>query len=129
MYHPHHDRGHKRRVYRSPEGPEQPFSRYMRSALPILTAVFWVAAAILIMLFALPSFIGSAGAWLHWMTGITLLVVVACSGAIAWMEFKDNPSEDAERGEWTNKMLFYGLVFAISFFVAFLYWLTIYFTP
>jgi hypothetical protein len=54
------------------------------------------------------------------MTGISLLVVVVCSGAIAWVEFRSNPKEDAERGEWTNKMLFYGLVFAITFFVAFL---------
>jgi hypothetical protein len=54
------------------------------------------------------------------MTGIPLLVVVVCSGAIAWVEFRSNPKEDAECGEWTNKMLFYGLVFAITFFVAFL---------
>ena len=99
----------------------------MRSALPIVTVVFWIAAAIFVVLLAVPSFIGNIGAWLHWITGISLLVVVACSGAIAWVEFKSNPSEDAERGEWTNKMLFYGLVFAITFVVAFLYGLTLYF--
>ena len=43
------------------------------------------------------------------------------SSAIAWVEFRSNPQEDAERGEWTNNMLFYSLVFAITFFVAFLY--------
>ena len=99
----------------------------MRGALPVLTLVFWAAAAILGVLFAVPSFIGSVGTWLHWATGTILLVVVLSSGAIAWVEFKSNPTEDAERGEWTNRMLFYGLVFAIAFFVAFLYWVSLYF--
>jgi hypothetical protein len=62
------------------------------------------------------------------MSAITLLVVTLSSGAIAWVEFKSNPSEEAERGEWTNKMLFYGLVFAVAFFVAFLYWVSLYFS-
>ena len=61
------------------------------------------------------------------MTGISLLVVTMTSGAIAWVEFRSNPEEDAERGEWTNKMLFYALVFAITFFVAFLYWASLFF--
>jgi hypothetical protein len=90
--------------------------------------VFWVAAAILVVLFALPSFIGSIGTWLNWITGLALLVVMLSSGAIAWVEFKSNPPEEAERGEWTNKMLFYGLVFGVTFFVAFLYWLAIIFS-
>jgi len=42
------------------------------------------------------------------------------SGAIAWSEFKSNAEVEAERGEWTNKMLFYALVFTITFLVAFL---------
>ncbi len=128
MHRPQHDRGQEQPLHRSSERPEGPFFRYVRDALPVLTVIFWVAAAILVLLFALPSFISSTGAWLHWMTGITLLVVTICSGAIAWMEFKDNPTEDAERGEWTNKMLFYGLVFAVTLFVGFLYWLTIIFS-
>jgi len=102
--------------------------RSVRNALPILTVVFWVAAAVVVVLFAVPSFIGSIGVWLHLLTGISLLVVVVSSGALAWVEFKSNPSEEAERGEWTNKMLFYGLVFAVTFFVAFLYWMTIIFS-
>lgn len=125
MYHPQHDRGQEQRIHRAQEGS---FFRRMNSALPVVTVVFWGAAAILVVLFAVPSFVGSIGAWLHWITGITLLVVMLSSGAIAWVEFKINPTEDAERGEWTNKMLLYGLVFAVAFFVTFLYWLTIYFT-
>jgi hypothetical protein len=93
----------------------------------MLTVVFWVAAAIFVVMIALYAFTQSMGAWLSWMTGISLLVVTVTSGAIAWVEFSSNPEEDAERGEWTNKMLFYGLVFAITFFVAFLYWAGLFF--
>ena len=78
---------------------------------------------------AMSSFTESIGAWLFWVIGISLLVVVVSSGAIAWAEFRSNPEEDAERGEWTNKMLFYGLVFAITFFVTLLYLPALYFAP
>ena len=115
MYHPKYEREQEQRMHRSQQ--QGTFFRRMRSALPVVTVVFWVA-----------SFIGSIGPWLHWITGITLLVVTLSSGAIAWVEFKSNPPEDAERGEWTNKMLFYGLVFAVTFFVAFLYWVSLYFS-
>ena len=106
--------------------PEQ--GQLIRSALPELTVVFWVAAAICVVMIAMYAFTQSMGAWLSWMTGISLLFVVMSSGAIAWVEFRSNPKEDAERGEWTNKMLFFALVFAGTFFVAFLYWLSLYFT-
>ena len=126
MYHPQYDRDQEQRMHRSQQ--QGSFFRRMSSALPVVTLVFWVAAAILVVLFAVPSFIGSIGPWLRWMSAITLLVVTLSSGAIAWVEFKSNPSEEAERGEWTNKMLFYGLVFAVAFFVGFLYWMTIIFS-
>jgi hypothetical protein len=93
----------------------------------VLTVVFWVAASICVVMIAVYAFTQSMGARLSWMTGISLLIVVVCSGALAWVEFRSNPKEDAERGEWTNKMLFYGLVLAITFFVAFLYWMSLYF--
>lgn len=124
MYRPRPDRVEEQRVHRPEQGP---LLRGMHRAVPVMTVMFWVAAAILVVLFALPSFVGSLGSWQHVLTGISLLVVVACSGAIAWVEFGSNPAADAERGEWTNKMLFYGLVFAVSFFVASLYWAGIYF--
>jgi hypothetical protein len=40
---------------------------------------------------------------------------------MTWVELRNNPLDDTERGEWTNKMLFYGLVCVISFIVACLY--------
>ena len=92
-----------------------------RLVLRVLTVVFWVAATICVLTIAASSFTGSVGAWSSWTTGVSLLLVMLSSGGIAWSEFKSNPEADAERGEWTNKMLFYALVFAITFLVAFLY--------
>ncbi len=56
-----------------------------------------------------------------------MVAVVVCSGAIAWYEFRLNPMADTERGEWTGRQLFYALAFTITFFVAFLYILTVVF--
>jgi hypothetical protein len=49
---------------------------------------------------------------------ILLIVTVISSGAIASYEFGRNPIAETERGEWTNRQLFYALVFTISFFLA-----------
>jgi hypothetical protein len=120
MYHPRQGK-EEQRTHR----PEQ--GQFIRTALPVLTVVFWVAAAIFVVMIAVYAITQSMGTWLSWLTGISLLVVTVSSGAIAWIEFRSNPEEDAERGEWTNKMLFFGLVFAITFFVAFLYWASLIF--
>lgn len=95
--------------------------------LRVLTVVFWVAAPTCAVALAASTFGGRVGLWLLWLIGISLIVMMLCSGGIAWAEFKQNPLGDAERGEWTNKMLFYALVFTITFFVAFLYLPTLYF--
>jgi ABC-type nickel/cobalt efflux system permease component RcnA len=123
MYHPQHDREQQQRTHR----PQQ--AHFISTALPVLTVVFWVGASICVAAIAMSSFTESIGAWLFLVIGISLLVVVVSSGAIAWAEFRSNPGEDAERGEWTNKMLFYGLVFAITFFVTLLYLPALYFAP
>ena len=101
----------------------------LRGALLVLTVVFWTAAAIFVMLLVVPSFLGSIGAGLHLLTGVSYLVVVLSSVPIAWIEFRSNPTEGAERGEWTSKMLFYCLVFALTFFVGFYYLPALYFAP
>jgi len=121
MYRPRQGREQEQRTNR----PEQ--SQLVRTALPVLTVVFWVAAASFALMIALYALTQSMGTWLSWLTGMSLLVVTVSSGAIAWIEFRGNPDEDAERREWTNRMLFYGLVFAITFFVAFLYWASLFF--
>jgi|SRR5215204_4902977 len=85
----------------------------MEAVVRILNVVFWIVAALLVAaLFLLntPAVIA-----------VLMVAVVVCSGAIAWYEFRLNPMADTERGEWTGRQLFYGLVFTITFFVGFLY--------
>lgn len=123
MYHPR--RGERRE--RSVRRPER--RGYIHAALVVLTVVFWVAALIFMALMALYSITGAVGTASSLATGISLSLVAVSSGAITWAEFRKNPADDAERGEWTNKALFYGLVCVISFFVAFLYLPALYFAP
>lgn len=99
----------------------------MNTVLRVLTVVFWVAAPVFLAAMAVSSVSGSVAAWLLWTIGISLSLVMLCSGVIAWVEFGKNPMADAERGEWTNKMLFYALVFTATLFVAFLYLPTLFF--
>ena len=91
----------------------------VEQAARVLNVVFWVAAALLVAsLVLLDAPVVNA---------ILMVAVVVSSGALAWYEFRLNPMADTERGEWTGRQLFYGLVFTISFFVAFLYILTVIF--
>jgi hypothetical protein len=83
----------------------------------VLNVVFWVVAVLLIAsLVLLDAPVVNA---------VLMVAVVVCSGAIAWYEFRLNPMADTERGEWTGRQLFFALVFTITFFVAFLYVLTV----
>ena len=123
MYHPR--RGERRE--RSVRRPER--RGYIDTALVVLTVVFWVAALISVAQMALYSITGAVGTASSLATGISLSLVAVSSGAITRAEFRKNPADDAERGEWTNKALFYGLVCVISFFVAFLYLPALYFAP
>lgn len=85
----------------------------------VLNVAFWVAAALLVAaLFFLDAPVVNA---------VLMVAVVVCSGAIAWYEFRLNPMADTERGEWTGRQLFYGLVFTITFLVAFPYVLSVVF--
>ncbi len=109
------------------ESVELGWSRYRRIVIRVLTLAFWVAAPICAVALAASTFGGRVGPWLLWVIGISLIVVMLCSGGIAWLEFRQNPLGDTERGEWTNTMLFFAIVFTITFFVAFLYLPTLYF--
>ena len=101
----------------------------MESLVRILNVVFWVAAGLFVASLALPNFtiglLGDGGAQVA--SAVLIAAVVVCSGAIAWYEFRLNPMADTERGEWTGRQLFYGLVFTITFFVGFLFILTVIF--
>jgi len=116
------------------ERPEQSVRRLERSGrldvvVLVLTVVFWVAALISAVLIAWYAFTGIVGTASSWATGVSLLVVAVTSGAITWIELRNNPLDDTERGEWTNKMLFYGLACVMSFIVACLYLPALYFAP
>ena len=91
----------------------------MQPLVRVLNVVFWVAAALLV---ASVVFLD-----VPVINAVLMVAVVVCSGLIALYEFRLNPLADTERGEWTGRQLFYGLVFTISFFVAFLYVLTVVF--
>jgi len=91
----------------------------VESAVRVLNIVFWVAAVLLVASLVLFN--------AQVVNAVLMVVVVVCSGALAWYEFRLNPMADTERGEWTSRQLFYALVFAITFFVAFLYILTVIF--
>ena len=91
----------------------------MEQVIRALNVAFWVVAALLVAsLLFLDAPIVNA---------VLLLAVVVCSGALALYEFRLNPLDDTERGEWTGRQLFYALVFTVTFFVGFLYVLTVVF--
>jgi hypothetical protein len=91
----------------------------VESVVRVLNVVFWVAAALLLVSLVLFN--------AQVVKAVLMVAVVACSGALAWYEFRLNPMADTERGEWTGRQLFYALVFTITFFVAFIYILTVIF--
>ena len=85
----------------------------------VLDVVFWIIAALLVG--ALVFFDEPA------VNVLLMAALVICSSVIALYEFRLNPLPDTERGEWTGRKLFYALAFTISFFVAFIYILTVIF--
>jgi hypothetical protein len=123
MYRPKQNEQQEHRVVR----PER--RRSLKVAGLVLTVVFWVAALIFVGLMVWYAFTGIVETAVSRSTGISLLVVTVTSGAITWIELRNNPLDDTERGEWTNKMLFYGLACVFSFIVACLYLPALYFAP
>jgi hypothetical protein len=123
MYRPKQNAQQEHRVVR----PER--RRSLEVAGLVLTVVFWVAALIFVGLMVWYALTGIVETAVSLATGISLLVVTVTSGAITWIELRNNPLDDTERGEWTNKMLFYGLACVFSFIVACLYLPALYFAP
>ena len=123
MYHPRPGRRRDQNVRRRKR------NRFLDAVLPALTVVFWASALIFVGLMVLYAVTKSVGTASTWATGISLLLVAISSGAITRIELRNNPLDDTERGEWTNKMLFYGLACVFSFIVACLYLPALYFAP
>jgi hypothetical protein len=96
----------------------------MHLILRCLTIVFWLSVAAMVAWLALSNtgLVGERFGVRGSQTVFTVLIatIAACSGLILWREWRDDPAEESEYGEWTNKQLFYAIVFAISFFVAFI---------
>jgi hypothetical protein len=85
----------------------------------IMDVVFWIIVAMLV---GALIFLDQPA-----VNALLMALLVVCSGVLALYEFRLNPMAQSERGEWTGRQLFYALVFAISFFVAFIYILTVVF--
>jgi hypothetical protein len=87
-----------------------------------LTIVSWLSIAATVAWLALSNTgpVGDAFGVRGSQTVFTVLIttIATCSGLILWREWRDDPAGESEYGEWTNKQLFYAIVFAISFFVA-----------
>ena len=123
MYRPRQRRGRDR-------GPRRPNpGRYAIALVTAATVIFWVSASVFVGLMVLYAATGDVGTASTWATGLSLLLLAVSSGVITWMELRNNPLDDTERGEWTNKMLFYGLACVFSVIVASLYLPALYFAP
>ena len=88
-----------------------------------ITAVFWANVAAAVPWLALSNAAGPLGDAVggsRLIFSALISTIAACSGLLLWREWRDDPAEPCEYGEWTNKQLFYAIVFATSFFVAFL---------
>ncbi len=100
-------------------------SMVMEQLVRILTAIFWVAAPLLVasLFVAFLSYDFMVGLLsdegLEVVNAVLMGTVVVCSGLIAWQEFRANPAEEAEYGEWTGRMVFYATVFGITLFMSF----------
>ena len=123
MYHPRQGRRRKENV------PHRERNTFLDAVLRAITGVFWASAVAFVGLMILYAVTQSVGTASTWAAGISLSLIVVSSGAITWMELKINPLDDTERGEWTNKMLFYGLACVFSVIVASLYLPALYFAP
>ena len=86
--------------------------------LRVQNVVFWVAAAPFVASLFLSDpaagLFGERGSCV--VTAALLVVIVVCRGAITSHESGRNPIADTERGERTNRQLFFALVFTIGFF-------------
>jgi hypothetical protein len=104
-------------------------NRFLDAVMPAFTVVFWASALAFVGLMILYAITKSVGTASTWAAGISLSLIVVSSAAITLIELRNNPLDDTERGEWTNKMLFYGIACVFSFIVACLYLPALYFAP
>jgi hypothetical protein len=104
-------------------------NRYLNAVLPALTVACWASALTFVGLMILYAVTKNVGTVSTWAAGICLSLVALSSGVITLIELRNNPLDETERGEWTNKLLFYGLLCVFSFIVVCLYLPALYFAP
>jgi hypothetical protein len=94
----------------------------------ILTAIFWVATTVFVAMLVLSGLdyyslliglLGDGG--LRLVFAVLISGMLICSSLIAWYEFRANPAEVAEYGEWTGGMLFWALAASICLIMAFFF--------
>jgi hypothetical protein len=99
----------------------------MEQVVRILTAIFWVAASLFVasLFVAFLSYDFMVGVLSdegpEVFNAVLIGTVMVSSGLIAWYEFRANPAEEAEYGEWTGRMSFYAVVFGITLFMSFFF--------
>lgn len=88
--------------------------------------VFWITAALTALWQAINLWDSGAVAELFGAVGASVVytllhgIMALCSGLIVWHEWRNNPIEESEYGEWTGRQLFYAIVFVITFFIGFI---------
>ena len=97
----------------------------MERFVRVLAVIFWMATTLLVALLFTAGLsydfvVGLLGSErLETVYAVLLGTVVVCSGLIAWLEFRANPAEETEYGEWTGKAAFYATIFGIALFLSF----------
>jgi len=78
--------------------------------------VFWVVAGLFVASLVLSGLtagvFGDGGAQV---VKAVLIAAAGWSGVIALCEFRFNPMEDTEAGEWTSRPLFHATLFSVTF--------------
>jgi nitric oxide reductase large subunit len=101
----------------------------------VLTVFLWVAATLFVALLftvglSYDFVVGLLGGErLETVDAGLLGTVAVCSGLIAWLEFRANPAEESEYGEWTGKAALYATIFGIALFLSFYFVPVAFFDP
>ncbi|CAN5549476.1 hypothetical protein BH24ACT22_BH24ACT22_13810 [soil metagenome] len=106
----------------------------MEKTLRILRVVFLISAPLFGLLIvlswigydALIEFLGPE--YFVRFAGTLILTVLLSSGILLWNEWRNNPVEETEHGEWSGNQFLYATVFAVTFFISAFYLPALYFS-
>lgn len=92
-----------------------------------LRVVFYISAPLFAVVVALSWFsydalVGFLGpAYFVRLAGALIGAVLVSSGLLMWNEWRKNPVEETDRGEWTGNQLLYSIAFAIAVIISVYY--------